>query len=158
MVIDLIEIIIRELAGKEGIPGRPSPTAWAWACPSPARSSKLIGAGPSVRGSCRYQVRRLQCGARCKVGVTSSKASWLCAVPLFVSGGRSFVPTCGRGGAPRTATVKVGRCAALPLAPALPGHALRGPSTARGLSGSVRCFISLDALEGAPLMKNRRLH
>ncbi len=43
---------------------------------------------------------------------------------------------------------------ALPLAPALPGHALTGPSTARGLSGSVRCFIGLDALEGAPLVKN----
>src|SRR6266700_4235178 len=43
---------------------------------------------------------------------------------------------------------------ALPLAPALPGHALTGPSTARGLSGSVR-FIGLDALEGAPFVKNR---
>src|SRR6266852_4943297 len=40
------------------------------------------------------------------------------------------------------------------LAPALPGHALTGPSTARGLSGSVR-FIGLDALEGAPFVKNR---
>src|SRR5260221_9254575 len=39
--------------------------------------------------------------------------------------------------------------------PVLPGHALTGPSTARGLSGSVRCFIGLDALEGAPLVKNR---
>jgi hypothetical protein len=44
---------------------------------------------------------------------------------------------------------------ALPLAPALPGHALMGPSTARGLSGSIRCFIGLDALDGAPLVKNR---
>src|SRR5258708_21957015 len=44
---------------------------------------------------------------------------------------------------------------ALPLAPALPGHALTSPSTARGLSGSVRCFIGGDALEGAPLVKNR---
>src|SRR5258708_18211345 len=47
---------------------------------------------------------------------------------------------------------------ALPLAPALPGHALTGPSTARGLSGSVR-FIGLDALEGAPLdRKSTRLN
>src|SRR5258708_35404458 len=37
----------------------------------------------------------------------------------------------------------------------VPGQALTGPSTARGLSGSVRCFIGLDALEGAPLVKNR---
>jgi len=44
---------------------------------------------------------------------------------------------------------------ALPLAPALPGHALAGPSTARGLSRLVRCLIGLDALEGAPLVKNR---
>ena len=38
------------------------------------------------------------------------------------------------------------------------GHeldALSGPSRARGLSGSVRGFIGLDALEGAPLIKNR---
>src|SRR3979490_2069701 len=41
---------------------------------------------------------------------------------------------------------------ALPLAPALPGHALTGPSTAR--SGSAR-FIGLDALEGAPFVQNR---
>src|SRR5215475_647051 len=44
---------------------------------------------------------------------------------------------------------------ALPLAPALPGHALTVPSTARGLNGSGRGFIGLDALEGAPLVKNR---
>ena len=92
---------------------------------------------------------------RVRVLITSSIASWVCAVPLFVPGGRSFVPTCGCRGAPRAGTVKVGRRVALPLAPALPGHALTGPSTARGLSGSVRCFIGLDALEGAPLVKNR---
>src|SRR5215831_12736497 len=43
---------------------------------------------------------------------------------------------------------------ALPLAPAWPGHALTVPSTARGLSGLGR-GIGLDALEGAPLVKNR---
>jgi hypothetical protein len=42
-------------------------------------------------------------------GITSSIASWLCAVPLFVPGGRSFVPTCGCRGASRAGTVKVGR-------------------------------------------------
>jgi len=44
---------------------------------------------------------------------------------------------------------------AMPLATAWPGRALTVPSTARGLSGSGRGFIGLDALEGAPLVKNR---
>src|SRR5215471_6203808 len=44
-----------------------------------------------------------------KVGVTSSLTSWLCAVPLFVPGGRSFVPTCGSRAASRVGPVKVGR-------------------------------------------------
>src|SRR5215468_7735984 len=87
--------------------------------------------------------------------ITSSIVSWLCAVPSFAPGGRSFVPTCGFRGAPRAGPVKVGRRACLALAPALPGHALAGPSTARGLSRLVRCLIGLDALEGAPLVKNR---
>src|SRR5215468_1347204 len=43
---------------------------------------------------------------------------------------------------------------ALPFAPAWPGHALTGPSTARGLSGLGCVFTSLDALEGASLVKN----
>src|ERR1700730_2615397 len=46
---------------------------------------------------------------RVRVLITSSIASWVCAVPLFVSGGRSFVPTCECRGAPRAGTVKVGR-------------------------------------------------
>ena len=41
--------------------------------------------------------------------IMSSIASWLCAVPLFVPDGRSFVPTCGFRSAPRARTVKVGR-------------------------------------------------
>src|SRR5262249_14569435 len=41
-----------------------------------------------------------------------------------------------------------------PLAPLLPGHALTGPSTARGSSWSGRHLIRLDALEGAPLVEN----
>ena len=82
-------------------------------------------------------------------------ASWLCAVPVFVPGGRSFVPTSGRGGAPPVGTSRLAVARALPLAPALPGHALTVPSTVRGLSGSVRGFIGFDALEGAPLVKNR---
>src|ERR1700688_2559472 len=46
---------------------------------------------------------------RVRVLITSSIASWVCAVPLFVPGGRSFVPTCGCRGAPGAGTVKVGR-------------------------------------------------
>src|SRR5262245_51076108 len=42
----------------------------------------------------------------------------------------------------------------LPLAPLLPGHALTGPSTARWSSWSGRHLIRLNALEGAPLVKN----
>ena len=42
----------------------------------------------------------------------------------------------------------------LPRAPALPGHALTGPSTARGSSRSGR-RIGLNALESAPLVENR---
>jgi hypothetical protein len=38
----------------------------------------------------------------------------------------------------------------LPLAPALPGYALTGPSTARGSSSSRRRRMALHALEGAP--------
>src|SRR5712671_973258 len=87
--------------------------------------------------------------------VTSSIASWVCAVPLFVPGGRSFVPTCGCRGAPRAGAIKVGRRACLASRASVARHALRGPSTARGLSGSARGFIGLDALEGAPLVKNR---
>src|SRR5262245_25334110 len=39
----------------------------------------------------------------------SSIISLLHAVPLFVSGGRSFVPACGCTGAPRARSVKAGR-------------------------------------------------
>jgi hypothetical protein len=44
---------------------------------------------------------------------------------------------------------------ALPLASMLPGHALTGASTARGLRWTGRHRIGLDAREGAALVKNR---
>src|SRR5258708_115535 len=44
---------------------------------------------------------------------------------------------------------------ALPLAPALPGHALTGPSTARHSSSSGRHLVCPDALEFALLVENR---
>ena len=59
--------------------------------------------------------------------ITSSIASWLCAVPLFVPGGRSFVPTCGCRGAPRAGTVKVGRRACLASCASVARPRLDGP-------------------------------
>jgi len=59
--------------------------------------------------------------------ITSSIASWLCAVPLFVPGGRSFVPTCGFRGAPRAGTVKVGRCTCLASRTGVARPRLGGP-------------------------------
>ena len=60
--------------------------------------------------------------------VTSSIASWRCAVPLFVpGGGRSFVPTCGCRGAPRAGTVKAGRRACLASRASVARPGLDGP-------------------------------
>src|SRR6516162_10701354 len=79
----------------------------------------------------------------------------LCAVPLFVPGGRSFVPTCG----PRTRRAqgpsRLAVAQASPLASVLPGYALTAPSTARGLRWTGCHRIGLDAREGAPLVENR---
>src|SRR6516162_6030132 len=76
----------------------------------------------------------------------------LCAVPLFVPGGRSFVPTCG----PRTRRAqgpsRLAVAQASPLASVLPGYALTAPSTARGLRWTGCHRIGLDAREGAPLV------
>jgi hypothetical protein len=72
---------------------------------------------------------------------------------LFLCSCLAAVPSSrpARAGAPREGAVTL----ALPLAPALPGHALTAPSTARGSSRSGRSRISLDALEGASLVENR---
>jgi hypothetical protein len=82
-------------------------------------------------------------------------SSSLRTVPLFVPGGRSFVPACACKRIARKGPSRLAVALALPLAPALPDHALTGPSTARGSSRSGRHRISLDALEGAPLVENR---
>jgi hypothetical protein len=82
-------------------------------------------------------------------------SSSLRTVPLFVPGGCSFVPACACRHAARKGPSRLAVALALPLAPASPGHALTGPSTARGLSRLGRHRISLDALEGAPLVENR---
>ena len=81
--------------------------------------------------------------------------SLLRAVPLFVPGGRSFVPACARETRRAQGPSRLAVALVLPLAPALPGHALTGPSTARGSSRSGRCRIGLNALESAPLVENR---
>jgi hypothetical protein len=63
----------------------------------------------------------------------------LYAVPLFVPEARSFVPAlrmCWR--ATRKGPSRLAVAFALPLAPASPGHALTGPSTARHSSSSGR--------------------
>jgi hypothetical protein len=60
-----------------------------------------------------------------------------------------------RPGAARKGPSRLAGALALPLASALPGHALTGPSTARCSSRLGRCVIVLDALEGAPLVENR---
>src|SRR5262245_58709419 len=52
-------------------------------------------------------------------------------VPLFVPDGCSFVPACACRRAARKGSSRLAVALALPLAPALPGHALTGPSTAR---------------------------
>ena len=59
--------------------------------------------------------------------ITSSIASWLGAVPLFVPGGRSFVPTCVCRGAPRAGTVEVGRRACLASCAGVARPRLDGP-------------------------------
>src|SRR5580704_15320193 len=86
--------------------------------------------------------------------VTSSLAphfaQFLCSCLAAVPSSRPAGAEMRRAQGPSRSAVAL----ALPLAPALPGHALTGPSTARGLSGSVR-FIGLDALEGTPFVKNR---
>src|SRR5215469_209753 len=81
----------------------------------------------------------------------SSIAPHLMAVPLFVPGGRSFVPTCACRRAARKGPSRLAVGPALPLASVLPGHALTAPSTARGSRWTGRHRIGLDELEGAPV-------
>ena len=64
---------------------------------------------------------------RVRVLITSSIASWFCTVPLFVPGGRSFVPTCGCRSAPCAGTVKVGRRACLSSRASVARPRLDGP-------------------------------
>src|SRR5215471_15361174 len=80
----------------------------------------------------------------------SSIAPHLMAVPLFVPGGRSFVPTCACRRAARKGPSRLAVGPALPLAPMLPGHALTAPSTARGSRWTGRHRIGLVAREDAP--------
>jgi hypothetical protein len=90
-------------------------------------------------------------------GQTKLHHRWLlvCAVPLFVPDGRSFVPACACRRAARKVLSRLAVALTAPLASVLPGHALTGPSTARGSRWTGRDRIGLDAREGAPLVKNR---
>src|SRR6516165_1419819 len=77
------------------------------------------------------------------------------AVPLFAPGGRSFVPACACRRVAHRGPSRLAVALVLPLASLLPGHALTGPSTARGSRRTGCHRIGLDALEGAPLVENR---
>src|SRR5215475_899025 len=83
--------------------------------------------------------------------IRSSIAPHLMAVPLFVPGGRSFVPTCACRRAARKGPSRLAVGQALPLASMLPGHVLTAPSTVRGSRWMGRHRIGLVAPEGAPL-------
>src|ERR1700758_1272531 len=88
--------------------------------------------------------------------VTSSIAlSLLRAVPLFVPGGRSFVPACARRRAARKGPSRPSVVLSCRLASPLPGRALTAPSPARGSGRSGRRLLRVDAREGASLVENR---
>src|SRR5215475_8160636 len=87
--------------------------------------------------------------------VMSSVAPHFFAVPLFVPGGRSFVPTCACRRAARKGPSRLAVGQALPLASMLPGHVLTAPSTVRGSRWRGCHRIGLVAPEGAPLVENR---
>jgi hypothetical protein len=87
--------------------------------------------------------------------ITSSIAPHFIAVPLFVPGGRSFVPACACRRAARKGPSRLAVAQALPLASMLPGHALTSPSTARGSRWTGRHCIGVDARKSALLVENR---
>src|SRR5215813_621695 len=84
--------------------------------------------------------------------ITSSIAPHLMAVPLFVPGGRSFVPACACRRAARKGPSRLAVGRALPLASVLPGHALTAPSTARGSHWTGRLCFGLDARPGVSIL------
>src|SRR6516225_1461003 len=73
--------------------------------------------------------------------------SFVCALRLFLRPGLRMHRRAARRG--RQGWPSRLACALLP------GHALTGPSTARGSSRLGRRLIGLDALESAPLVENR---
>src|SRR5215470_7261361 len=85
--------------------------------------------------------------AHCRLLLSS--CSFVRAWQSFLRPGLHGQRSAARKGRPRLAVAP-----ALPLATALPGHALTAASTARGSSGSGRHRIALDALEGAALVEN----
>ena len=79
----------------------------------------------------------------------------VCAVPLFVPCGRSFVPACACSRAPRTGAVKAGRRAWACLWRRVSRPCLDDPGQVPRLSGSGRDLACLDAFEVALLVENR---
>ena len=76
--------------------------------------------------------------------------SFVCALRLFLRPGLRMhrrAARRGRQGWPSRLCLR--------LAATLPGHALMGPSTARGSSRLGRRLIGPDALEGTPVVENR---
>jgi hypothetical protein len=84
-----------------------------------------------------------------RVLIMSSIASWLCG--SFVRAWRPFLRPDLRVQSCAARWGRQGWPSRLPcLSLALPGHTLTGLSTARGLSGSARCFIGLRTRRRAP--------
>src|ERR1700731_1223882 len=83
--------------------------------------------------------------------IMSSIASWVCAVPLFVPGGRSFVPTCGCRDAPGAGTVKVGRRACLASRASVARPRLDGPEHGARIAGRYAVSLVLTHSKARPL-------
>ena len=113
-------------SGRYGLASMYPASAWSGLCSGPSwdqRACDLISGqastGPSgspvfaCAGKTDLHRRLILSQTSAGKLIMSSVAPHFCAVPLFVPGGRSFVPTCGFRGAPRAGPVKVGRRACL---------------------------------------------
>src|SRR5258705_6965278 len=129
------------------------------------RAFELIS-GQASEGAIRVTSVRMRREDRSSIVVSSSRrprrvrdvgyvidSSSLHAVPLFVPGGRSFVPACARRRAARKG--RQGRPSCCPDVLLYRCQALTAPSTAQGSSRQGRRLLRLDALEGTSLVENR---
>src|SRR5215472_4727902 len=154
-------------SGRYGLASMYPASAWSVLCSGPSwdqRACDLIkrqaSTGPfgspvfACAGKTDLHRRLILSQTSARRLIRSSIAPHLMAVPLFVPGGRSFVPTCACRRAARKGPSRLAVGRALPLASVLPGHALMAPSTARGSRWGGRS-IGFVAREGAPLVENR---